>query len=196
MKSKILITILFSLFVVISQAQNNLLTKRQINEDIEFLTKTLNENSSYVYLNGYDFNSDFENYLKTIGDSTRLEDFGLFLTETIGKIGDRHSSVKGFDSYESLFLPFIYAPVNNKVVVLDFNQNKELEILNSKFPYLKEIDGIDIEDFLQKIRPEYIEAPKETYFTFAVRDIRDIQKNYKLLNKSLPKEINPFRFYI
>ncbi|MBR9847381.1 MAG: peptidase S41 [Algicola sp.] len=191
MKLKILFIIILTLNVAISQAQD-LLTKKQITEDIEFLTKTLNEKSSYVYLNGYDFNTDFENYLKTLSDSTRLENFGMFITNTLAKIGDRHSSlsgIRGYDLKESLFLPFIYAPVNYRVVVLNKNQNKELEILNPKFPYLKKIDGIDINDFLQKTRPEDIKAPQETYFTYAVRDIRDIEKNYILLNKTLSKEI-------
>ncbi|WP_024479293.1 S41 family peptidase [Cellulophaga baltica] len=192
MKLKILLAIICSLNAVILKAQNNWLTKKQATEDIKFLTKTLNEKSSYVYLNGYDFNSDFENYLTTIKDSTRLEDFGLFITQTLAKIGDRHSSlatIRGFDLKETLFLPFMYAPQNEKVVVLNFNQNKEFEILIPEFPYLKKLDGIDIQDFLLKTRPEDIKAPKETYFTMAVRDIRDIQKNYLLLNKSLPKEV-------
>lgn len=192
MKLKTLTIILFSLFAFNSQAQNNWLTKKQITEDIEFLTKTLNEKSSYAYLNGYDFNDNFENYLKTLKDSARLEDFGMFITNTLAKIGDRHSSlntIRGYDLNESLFLPFVYAPVNDKVVVLNFNQSKELEILNPKFPYLKKIDGINIIEFLQKTRPEDIKAPRETHFTLAVRDIRDIQKNYILLDKPLPKEI-------
>jgi C-terminal processing protease CtpA/Prc len=191
MKLKILFTIILTLNVAISQAQY-LLSKKQITEDIELLTKTLNEKSSYVYLNGYDFNTDFENYLKTLSDSTRLENLGMFITNTLAKIGDRHSSlngIRGYDLKESLFLPFIYAPLNDRVVVLNKNQNKELEILNPKFPYLKKIDGIDINDFLQKTRPEDIKAPQETYFTYAVRDIRDIEKNYILLNKTLSKEI-------
>ena len=192
MKLKAFIIILFGLFAINLQAQNIWLTKKQITEDIEFLTKTLNKKSSYAYLNGYDFNPDFENYLKTINDSTRLEDFGMFITNTLAKIGDRHSSlngIRGYDLNESLFLPFIYAPVNDKVMVLDFDQNKELEILHSKFPYLKKIGEMEISDFLKTTRPEDIKAPKETYFTLAVRDIRDIQKNYMLLDKALPEKI-------
>lgn len=192
MKLKTLIILLLSLSAINTKAQNSWLTKKQITEDIGFLTKTLNEKSSYAYLNGFDFNNEFENYLKTIKDSTQLEDFGMFITNTLAKIGDRHSSlnrIRGYDLNESLFLPFIYAPMEDKVIVLNKNQNKELEILNSKFPYLKKIDGIDIKDFLKKTRPEDIKAPKETYFTYAVRDIRDIEKNYILLNRQLPKEI-------
>lgn len=192
MKLKTLITIFCCLNLIVSLAQDDVLTKAQITNDIEFLRKTLNDKSSYVYLNGYDFNTDFDTYLKKIGDSTTLEDFGLFLTQTLGKIGDRHSSmttIRGYDLNESLFLPFIYAPLGDKVVVLNSDQDNELEILYPQFPFLKKIDGTDIQDFLQKTRPEDITAPKQTYFTLAVRDIRDIEKNYRLLNKPLPKGI-------
>ncbi len=192
MKLKILITIFCCLNVIVSMAQDDVLTKEQIQGDIEFLRKTLDDKSSYVYLNGYDFNSDFDGYLMKIGDSTQLEDFGLFLSQTLGKIGDRHSSmatIRGYDLNESLFLPFIYAPLNDKVVVLNMNKDNELGIRYPRFPFLKKIDGTNIQDFLQKTRPEDITAPKQTYFTLAVRDIRDIEKNYKLLNKPLPKEI-------
>ena len=183
---------LFCLVIVHVQAQDNWLTKKQVTEDVEFLTKTLNEKSSYAYLNGFDFNKDFETYLKSLNDSTRLENFGLFITNTLAKIGDRHSALNGIRGYslnESLFLPFVYAPVNDKVVVLSYDEDKTLKILDPNFSYLKKIDGLELDEFLQQTRPGDIEAPKETYYTLAVRDIRDIQKNYILLNKPLPKEV-------
>ena len=167
--------ILFSLCAVTSIAQNSWLTKKQVTEDIEFLSNTLDEKSSYAYLNGFNFNKDFENYLNIIEDSILLEDFGLFLTNTLAKIGDRHSSlnrIRGYELNESLFLPFIYAPINDKVIVLKKSEN--LEVLNPAFPYLKKIDNITIKHFLDKIRPEDIQAPKRTHFTYAVRDIRDL----------------------
>lgn len=186
---KFLLAILLSLSVIISRAQTKILIKQQIQNDLEFLKKILNQSSSYVYLNGYDFNKDFENYLKAISETAKLEDFGLFLTKTIGKMGDRHSSVTGYRLTDTLFLPFIYAPENNKVVVLNRNAEKELEILNKSYPYLKKVNGIAIENFLQKILYADVKAPKDTYFTRAVRELRDIQKNYITLNKPLPKEI-------
>ena len=189
MKSKILLSIFFSLIIITSKAQTKIFTKQQVNQDIESLRKILNENSSYVYLSGYDFNKDFENYQRNLKDSTQLENLGLFFTETIGKIGDRHSSVRGYEVKDSLYLPFIFAPEKNKVIVLNKKTDNEFEICNPKFPYLKSIDGILIENFLQKILPKEIEAPKDAYFTNAVTKIQNIQKNYKILNKQLPKEI-------
>jgi C-terminal processing protease CtpA/Prc len=189
MKSKIFLSIFFSLVILTSKAQTKILTKQQVRQDIESLIKILNENSSYVYLNGYDINKDLENYQQNLKDSIRLEDFGSFLTQSIGRIGDRHSSIRGGEVRDSLYLPFIFAPENDKVIVLNRNADKELEILNPKFPYLKSIDGISIENFLQRILPKEISAPQKSYFTSAVREVRDIQKNYRVLNKELPKEI-------
>ncbi len=191
MKLKFVFTIILSLYSIILLGQGSFLTKKHVKSDIEFLTKTLNESSSYVYLNGYDFNVDFEHFLANIEDSFKLEDFGLFLTRTLGKIGDRHLSlqgIRGFDLNETLFLPHVYAPLGDKVVVLK-RMKGDLEILNPIFPYLTEIDGVKIADFLEKTRPEHKEAPAQSYFTRAVRDIRDIQKNYILLGKALPEKI-------
>lgn len=189
MTLKIFLAIFFGLISIKSNAQTKVLSERQVKQDIEFLKEILNEHSSYVYLNGYDFNKDFESYERTLGDSVRLEDFGLFLTKTIGKIGDRHSSVREYEVKDSLYLPFVFAPDANKVVVLTRNADKKLEILHPKFPYLKNIDGFSTEDFLRQILPKEQSAPKKSYFTRAVREIRDVQTNYKFIGKPLPEKI-------
>ena len=95
MRIKNLFIPLFCLVTIHVQAQDNWLTKKQVTEDVEFLIKTLNEKSSYAYLNGFDFNKDFEIYLTSLKDSTRLKNFGLFITNTLAKIGDRHSALNG-----------------------------------------------------------------------------------------------------
>lgn len=187
--TKSILLLIFSLLTIVSAAQTKNLSKKQVQTDLAFLTKNLNEKSSYVYLNGFDFNKDFKNYLEKLNDATTLEDFGLFLAKTIGKIGDRHSSVRDYETRDSLFLPFTYAPEGNKVLVLNRNDNKELASLNVKFPYLKKVDGVPIETFIQQIIPDEVTAPQKAYFTKAVRKLRDIQKIYSVLNKSLPKEI-------
>lgn len=189
MKIKFLISILLCLLVMIAKAQLKDLSRNQIQNDLNFLTKVINENSSYVYLNGYDYNKDFDNYLKVLNDTTKFEDFGLFLTKTIGKIGDRHASVGGYRLIDTLFVPFIYAPENNKVVVINGSVDNGFEILNKNFPYLKKVNDIAIGDFLYKILLADVKAPQGSYFTRAVRELRDVQKNYKVLNKSLPQEI-------
>ncbi|RZJ82338.1 MAG: peptidase S41 [Flavobacterium sp.] len=189
MRQKIILVILLSLSSVSSKTQERKLTKKQVVEDLEFARKTLNDKSSYAYLNGYDFNKDFDTYQRQLKETTSLESLGLFLTKTIGKIGDRHASVREFKLKDSIFLPFMFAPQNGQVAVLHRNDKKELALMNSNFPYLKKIDGFAVKNFLQKILPDAVNAPKEAHFTNAVRALRDIQKNYVILNKDLPKEI-------
>jgi hypothetical protein len=190
MKSQTLFLALFSFTVITSHSQVKKISKQQVKEDIAFLRKLLDERSSYAYLNGYDYRKDFENYQQNPADSIRLEDFGLFLTKIIGKIGDRHSSVKDFEIKDSIFLPFMYAPgAGNKVLLLNRKVDKALEFLNPRFPYLTKMDGIAIADLLQRILPEDVSAPRETYFSRSVRALRDIQKIYNVLGKATPAEI-------
>ncbi len=189
MKSKVILSVLFCLVMLASKAQIKTLTKQQVAEDINSLKKILEENSSYIHLNGYDINKDLENYQQNLVEPIRLEDFALFLTRSIGKIGDRHASIRGGEIKDSLYLPIIFAPENHKVVALRKNADKELQLVSSRYPYLKSLDGIPTENFLQSILPKEISAPEKSYLTMAVRELRDIQKNYRILGKRLPQEI-------
>ncbi len=189
MHTKFLFASLLGLCALFSNSQNKKLSREEVLQDLQVFKKALDDQSSYVYLNGYDFNADFDSYKKTLKDSVKLEDFGHFLSKTIGKIGDRHAYVKDFEPRDSIFLPFIYAPDGNKVVVLERNRDKKLETLSSAFPYLKKVDGIAIADFLKAAAPEEATAPGRAFFARSVRKIRDIQKIYGALNKPLPSKI-------
>jgi len=193
MTSNIQLSILISLIVFLLSApiyaQNTTLSRQQVKEDLAAATKILNENSSYVYLNGYDFNGDFRAYLQNLKDATSVEDLGLFLTKATGKIGDRHLSVTGYRVDDSVFLPFIFAPLDQKVAVITLNQSKQPELANPQFPYLKKVEGIPINDFLAKVYPKDIKAPKDAFFTRAVRELCNIEKIYVGLGRSVPKEI-------
>ena len=43
----------------------------------------------------------------------------------IGKIGDRHSYIRGYDLPNNSFLPFVVAPLNDKVVALNYNKSEK-----------------------------------------------------------------------
>lgn len=187
--SQFILAFLLCVSSSVATAQKNNLSRNDVIEDLDYIKDLINQKSSYVYLNGYDFNNDIEHYRKNLKDSTSTTDLGIFLTEMVGKIGDRHSNVRSYKIEDSLYLPYAYAPLHDKVVVLDQNSNKEYKVLSANFPYLKAINGIPINDFLSKIVPKDIKAPKEAYFKNAVRDINAIQRNYILLNKALPNEI-------
>ena len=117
-------------------------------------------------------------------------DFGLFLSKTIGKIGDRHSFIKDYDIRDSLYLTLAFAPFKGKVLVVDFQRDiKEYKFWNSEFPYLQSINNIPIQEILPKIHIGEILAPKDAYATNAVRDLRDIETIFRTLKIELPNPL-------
>lgn len=186
MKTKTFLIILCCLATFYAKTQN--LSKQQITEDLDFLDQTLQKHSSYQGLNGFEYQPAFETYLQSIKtDSVSLTSFGLFLTRTIGKIGDRHSSIRGYDLPNSLYLPFSVAPLEDKVVGVTYHRaDKTHQILYPNFPYLTKINGINIDEFLSLLLPEEIKAPKAAYFTRAVKRLKYMEKNYAMMEKELP----------
>jgi len=190
---RIYIVILLSIFTLFCNAQNETeyLTKSEIDNDLKFLGDILENQSSYQGLNGFDYLKDFDKYLEQI-DGTKItkSDFGLFLSKTIGKIGDRHSYIKGYDLPETLYFPLSFAPFKDKVLVLDYNKtNKKYAFWNSEFPYLKAINNLPIEQILPNILPNEQLAPKNSYSLRAVRDLRDIETVFSKLNIDLPNPL-------
>lgn len=186
--------IIFSTLITLycnAQKSPEYLTKIQIQEDITLLDEILQNTSSYQGLNGYEYKKDFDVFLaNTEAQNVTKYNFQLFLSKTIGKIGDRHSYIKGDRSQDSLYLPMAFAPLNDNVVVLDYDRNKkEFSFWNMEFPYLKSINKIPIEKLLYQILPEDILAPKEAHTTRAVRELRDIENVFNSLNIDLPNPL-------
>lgn len=148
MKNHILILLIIFSFSSFAQNETEYLTKSDIENDLAFLDEILQSKSSYQGLNGYDYKEDFNTFLETIAEGPITKsDFGLFLSKTIGKIGDRHSSITGYDLPESLYFPVAFAPFQNKILVLDYNTvQKKYSYWNSEFPYLKSINSIPAEE--------------------------------------------------
>lgn len=188
---KIYIIILLSIFTLTCKAQNETeyLTKSEIENDLKFLDDFIQNKSSYQGLNGFYYRKDFQKYLEQInGDKISKSNFGIFLTKTIGKIGDRHSYIRGYDLPNNLFLPFVVAPLNDKVVALDYNTSqKEYHLLYQNFPFLKAINTIQIDDFLKKIVPEDINAPKIALRTRSVKQLKYMADNYAIIGESVPE---------
>ena len=190
---RICTVILLSIFTLFCNAQDDTeyLSKTEIENDLRLLDDILQNKSSYQGLNGYAYKKDFSKYLNTIEDKkiTQFE-FGLFLAKTIGAIGDRHSYIKDYDIRDSLYLTLAFAPFKDKVLVLDYDKaNKEYKFWNSEFPYLHSINNIPIEKILPEILVGDILAPKESYATNAVRELRDIETVFRRLNVELPNPL-------
>jgi C-terminal processing protease CtpA/Prc len=188
---KIYIIILFSIFSLACKAQNETeyLTKSEIKNDLKFFDNFIQNQSSYQGLNGFDYRKDFDKYVKQIDDdNVSKSDFGIFLTKTIGKIGDRHSYIRGYNLPNNLFLPFVVAPLNNKVIALNYNKSqREYHLLYQKFPFLKAINSVQIDEFLKKIVPGDINAPEIALWTRSVKQLKYMSDNYAIIDKKVPE---------
>lgn len=191
---KIYIIIFLSIFSLTCKAQNEteFLTKSEIENDLKFFDNFLQNHSSYQGLNGFDYREDFDKYLEQIDDDKiSKSNFGIFLTKTIGKIGDRHSYIRGYDLPNNLFLPFVVAPLNNKVVALNYNKSqKEYHLFYQKFPFLKAINSVLIDEFLKKIVPEDINSPEITLRTKSVKQLKYMSENYAIIGKKIPENFD------
>lgn len=195
-KTTILFALLiFSLVISCQTTENkevktgNTLTKEQIIQDLDFIDQYWEKRSSYQGLNGFSYKKEFDEYAKSLDNSTSVVDFGLFLTQTLGKIGDRHSYIKGYskDFPNSLFLPFIAAPLNGQVIALDAQDSTGIHsVFYPNYPYLKKINGMETFEFLKRITPEEVKAPREALLTRAVGQLKYMEVNYTIMQLELP----------
>jgi C-terminal processing protease CtpA/Prc len=192
MKHYLLVLLAAFSFTCYAQDKPEFLTKNEIEKDLAFLHQVLQRQSSYQGLNGYNYQGDFDKFVeKTNGQPITKYNFGLFLTKTVGKIGDRHSYIKNYELPDSLYFPIAFAPFRDKVLIVDYVAGKrEYKVWNAEFPYLKAINDIPVEEITRQILPGEILAPKISYFTNAVREFRDIELVFRTLNLDLPNPIS------
>lgn len=191
---KLKIILLLSVFPILCGAQRkaDYLSREEIANDLQFLDSILLNQSSYQGLNGFDFKAEISKYLDLTDDNeiTRT-DFGIFLSNMIGKIGDRHSYIGGYDLPEEHYLPLSFAPYNGKVLALRSDKvSRNYSVWNPDFPYLKSINGIEIEEIIPQILPSDQLAPTKSYLLRSVRDLRDIESVFRLMDEYLPNPIS------
>ncbi|MAX81298.1 MAG: peptidase S41 [Crocinitomicaceae bacterium] len=164
---------------------------RQIKADLNYLDNYIAEHSSYAGLNGFDYQKAFSQFLQEHeGQTVTQEEFGLFLTTTIGKMGDRHANVRGYRFPSNLCFPTAFAPYGDAVVYLNsITTTQQYEFAHPAFPVVKAIDNMPINELLAKATPEDFSAPKTAYLTKAVRELRDIDELYAQWGKTLPNPI-------
>jgi C-terminal processing protease CtpA/Prc len=191
LKKSLLIALAVCSFSCYAQNKIKYLTKTDLKNDLAFLEEILEKKSAYQGLNGYHYKDDFDKFLKkTKVDSITKYDFEVFLAKTIGKIGDRHSNIRGDRYRDSIFFPLAFAPFKDKVLVVDYHKaTKEYSFWNSEYPYLKSINHLSIEKLIPQILPGEILAPKKSYFIRAVSELRDIEKVFRSINMDLPNPI-------
>lgn len=165
------------------------LDPRSIEKDLDFLQEELDRLSAYYAIRGEVISDVLTQYRRSLQDSSSVSitSFALFLQEVLGELGDRHSKVDVPDLPNTKFLPFVAAPFENRVLglVLD-REKKQYEFFVPKYPYLKSINGIPIQNFLRQIAPRDRKAPRAAFMNRAVKRLKYMERNYATLQKPLP----------
>lgn len=167
--------------------------------DINEFQDILETKSSYLQL------SDF-NYIKALdklkgkihkeGNPISISFLTHELAKIMGEIGDRHSSIRnrsfdedGHNTF-NLKLPFGLAHLNNKIIAVKRDSvTKEYSYLHKDFPYIKSIDGIAIETYINSYNYRAKKAPRAAKLTRAAKDIQKFGELVFKNNKECP--INP-----
>ena len=171
-------------------AASKKMTKQAAIDDLEQLQQILETHSSYLHLTEFDYKLGISNIKANLADSILVRDFGFAIQKLIGELGDRHASVKGFSIDIDGFLPFAVAPQGDKVAALQSNMEEEGYNLYLKlFPYLKSIDGMRVDVFMDSINWQYKKAPQAARFHGGVRELRKIGLQYYKLKGQIPDSI-------
>lgn len=164
------------------------LGSKEVIEDINYLDRRIMELSAYQGLNGFAYRDAFQEYIKSLGtDSIDIVDFGVFLSDVIGRFGDRHAYARDYAMSTEKYLPFTAAPFQGKMIGLTYQDSlREFQLFQPQYPYLKEINGEAIGDYIKEILPEERHAPPKAYQYRAARELAFIEYNYLLKDRELP----------
>lgn len=162
------------------------LSKEQALEDfIEFKNLTKIQSSYYQSAK-----EDLDKLLSEIekklikADSISMHDLAYELERFISHSIDRHTGVKtpdtSIDKHKAKYLPFITTSLNGRPVALIQNKTSSgYQYLSKNHPYIKEINGINIDSFLETYTYKSKLAPKEAKLNDALHyELRDISLVY------------------
>ncbi len=193
-KLSIFLTLLFTSTLGFGQY----LTKEKALEDVKEFKMLLEKQSSYYQVSNFNFEKSYNEIEKKINekDSISIHFLAFELEKIISNIIDRHANVRmenfNEDNYElyNLHLPFAVSSLGNQIIALKFNKKtKEYAYFNSKYPYIKKVDDVNIKDFLNNNAYTRKLSPKRAKQTDELKDLRDIGELYFKQGKTSLKDI-------
>jgi hypothetical protein len=178
---------ILTLLLISTLSFSQTLTKEMALEDLNEFKTLLEKQSSYYQVS----KTDFENYYNEIERKVNQKDsipvyfLAFELERVLSNIIDRHANIRmeNFeeDDYElyNLYLPFAVSSLGDKVVALKLNKlTKEYEYYFKKYPFLKKVNKIDIDVFLENYAHRRKLSPKKAKQTDGLKDLRDIGEIY------------------
>lgn len=175
------------------------LQKKDALEDLMEFKTLMETESSYYQLSEFAFEARYQQIEKEIlqQDSIPLYYLAYELEKIIAETIDRHAGLKmdDFDKKEfeilSLHFPFALSTLDGKVVALKENKTKgEYTYYAKKYPYLKSINGQNIEEFIEQYAYRRKNSPKQAMLTDGLKDLKNFGELYFKQGEKDIKEID------
>ena len=189
---------ILTLLLISTLSFSQTLTKEMALEDLNEFKNLLEKQSSYYQVSKI----DFENYYNEIERKVNQKDsipvyfLAFELEKIISNIIDRHANIRmeNFeeDDYElyNLYFPFVLSTLGDKIVALKFNKStKEYEYYSQKYPFIKNVNKIGIDAFLESYAYRRKLSPKKAKQTDGLKDLRDIGEIYFKQGNTTLKEV-------
>ena len=167
------------------------ITKQHALEDIAQFRSILLNQSSYLYSKGLNPDAALDELIGTLEETVATQDLFYGLMKIVGEIGDRHARVRWNDlKRDELGIPFIMAPMDGKIIALQKElKNNKYELFQKKYPYLKAINSMPIQEFIESIAWAYKYAPKYSKIHYATRE-----RNYDFLLSTVFGKKDTYQF--
>lgn len=186
------ILLLFCLFLLSNYSQAQLLNQQAAREDIEEVRDILKRNSSYYTSHSQDIDQKLKILEAELPEEIETDLFRFKIQHILGLIGDRHFWMKTNRKRWKKGLPFIVAPLNNKIVALKKTpgNSSQYSLYQPHYPYLKAIENIPLENFIEEITYRDHWAPQAARQHRATKLLTRIEEQFYKTGRSFPEKIS------
>lgn len=175
-----------------TQVQAQLLSRQAAREDIEEVRDILKRNSSYYTSKTPDIDEQLKMLSIELPEEIETDFFRFKLQRILGLIGDRHFWMKTNRKRWKHGLPFIVAPLEDKIVALkkDSGNSGQYRLFLAHFPYLKTIEGVALENFMEEITYRDRWAPEAARQNRATKLLTRIEEQFYKTGRNFPDELS------
>ena len=193
-----IIFISLSTLIFPTQTFSQFITKDKALDDLKEFQLLLEKQSSYYQISEFDFEQAYLNTKRKLSqqDSIPIYVLAFELEKLISNIIDRHANIRmddfEEDDYElfNLHLPFTVSYFQDKIYALNYNRStKQYDYYNTAHPIVKEIDGINVKEFLKSNAYTRKLSPKRARQLDELKDLRDIGEFYFKQGRNSVKDI-------
>ncbi|MFV1975197.1 MAG: S41 family peptidase [Candidatus Scalindua sp.] len=150
------------------------ITKDEILSDLSYLEQRLNDQSSYILRQKFDYPNELKKLRKSIGKDPDILTWTRNLQKFITRIGDAHAKVKAdMEASNDRYLPFVIADSSKGFVALSPDRESFLE---PDYPIVESIDNKTVSHWLEIASAYVTQASPQLIRRESLRQLRSIDR--------------------